>query len=35
MQDAWEENAALRHERADYVEEMAEPAYRGIVTVEG
>ncbi len=34
LRDAWEEYAfELRDEREDYVEEMAERGYRGIVTI--
>jgi hypothetical protein len=36
QREAWEEYAfQLRDEREDYVEEMAERGYRGIVTIEG
>lgn len=36
FRDAWEEYAReLRDNREDYIREMAERGYRGIVTVEG
>lgn len=35
LRDAWEEYAfELRHEREDYIHEMAERGYRGYVTIE-
>ena len=35
LRDAWEEYAfELRHEREDYIHDMAERGYRGYVTLE-
>lgn len=35
LRDAWEEYASeLRHEREDYIHDMAERGYRGYVTIE-
>ena len=35
LRDAWEEYAfELRHEREDYIHDMAERGYRGYVTIE-